>query len=100
MLLSADGLIRPSRCCPTLRVAQWWIRQLPCPRDVEAANHYLVVHTGQAEFKMRPLFKWAYRLKIYTILRKINLYNNFLRIYLHTLNVYIKFISQIIHQRI
>ncbi len=34
------------------------------PRDVEVANHYLVVHTGQAEFKMRPLFKWAHILKI------------------------------------
>ena len=31
-----------------------WICSLPCPRNVEVANHYLVVDTGQAEFKMRP----------------------------------------------
>ena len=51
MRQSEDGLIRPSHCCSSLTSRrQWWIRRLPRPRNVEVANHYLVVGSDKRAY--------------------------------------------------
>ena len=51
MRQSADGFIRPSHCCSSLTSCrQWWIRRLPRTRNVEVANHYLVVGSDKRAY--------------------------------------------------